>query len=166
MPKKSKESGEAYRKKSSTFPGTHKGQSNTLLPKDALIADAWGYGGYEATEYLNALPNASELTVWSDYYGVCEFFVGRCLTAYTFDGTQIQPDYYVLTRRGEARYMSRFDRWERLSGLTAHRYYRQTAIPPVWSLELDDRPGNYVKVFRVQLNKDLWWNYFHKTQLR
>jgi 4-amino-4-deoxy-L-arabinose transferase-like glycosyltransferase len=124
--------------------------ANTLLPKDALIADAWGYGGYEATEYLNALPNASELTVWSDYYGVCEFFVGRCLTAYTFDGTQIQPDYYVLTRRGEARYMSRFDRWERLSGLTAHRYYRQTAIPPVWSLELDDRPGNYVKVFRVE----------------
>ncbi len=124
--------------------------ANALLPKKALIADAWGYGGYEAAQYLNALPNASELTVWSDYYGVCEFFVGKCLTAYTFNGNEIRPDYYVLTRRGEARYMSRFDRWERLSGLTAHRYYRQTAISPVWSLEIDDRPGNYVKVFKVE----------------
>ncbi len=124
--------------------------ANALLPKRALVADAWGYGGYEAAKYLNTLPNASELTVWSDYYGVCEFFVGRCLTAYTFDGTEIRPDYYVLTRRGEARYMSRFERWERLSGLIAHRYYRQTAIPPVWSLEIDDRPGNYVKVFKVE----------------
>lgn len=124
--------------------------ANALLPKKALVADAWGYGGYEAAQYLNALPNASELTVWSDYYGVCEFFVGKCLTAYTFNGNEIRPDYYVLTRRGEARYMSRFERWERLSGLTAHRYYRQTAIPPIWSLDIDDRPGNYVKVFRVE----------------
>ena len=124
--------------------------ANSFLPKKALVADAWGYGGYEAAAYLNRLPNAAELTVWSDYYGVCEFFIGKCLTAYTFDGTVVQPDYYVLTRRGEARYMSRFERWERLSGLTAHHYYRQTAIPPVWSLEIDDRPGNYVKVFRVE----------------
>lgn len=124
--------------------------ANVLLPKRSLVADAWGYGGYEAAEYLNRLPNAAELTVWSDYYGVCEFFVGKCLTAYTFNGNEIRPDYYVLTRRGEARYMSRFDRWEHLSGLTAHRYYRQTAIPPVWSLNIDDRPGNYVKVFRVE----------------
>ena len=76
--------------------------------------------------------------------------MGKCLTAYTFDGKSIDPDYYVLTRRGEARYMSRFERWERLSGLTAHRYYRQSAIPPVWSLDIDDRPGNYVKVFKVE----------------
>lgn len=124
--------------------------ANALLPKKALIADAWGYGGYEAARYLNTLPDAERLTVWSDYYGVCEFFVGHCLTAYTFDGNQIRPDYYVLTRRGEIRYMSRFERWERLSGLVAHRYYRQAVISPVWSLEIDGRPGNYVKVFKVE----------------
>ena len=124
--------------------------ANVFLPRTALVADAWGYGGYEAAQYLNTLPDAESLTVWSDYYGVCEFFVGRCLTAYTFDGNEIRPDYYALTRRGEARYMSRYERWERLSGLVAHRYYRQTAIPPVWSLEIDDRPGNYIKVFKVE----------------
>lgn len=122
--------------------------ANTLLPKQALVTDAWGYGGYEAAEYLNTLPNASELTVWSDYYGVCEFFVGKCLTAYTFDGKAIQPDYYVLTRRGRIRYSSRYDRWEEKSGLTAYRYYDRA--DPAWSLEIDNRPGNYVKVFKVE----------------
>ncbi|MGB4833417.1 MAG: glycosyltransferase family 39 protein [Candidatus Moraniibacteriota bacterium] len=122
--------------------------ANTLLPKNALITDAWGYGGYEAAQYLNTLPNASALTVWSDYYGVCEFFVGHCLTAYTFDGNEIKPDYYVLTRRGEARYMSRFTRWERLSGLTAYQYYAEPH--PDWQLFIDGRPGNFIKVVRVE----------------
>lgn len=122
--------------------------SNFLLPNQALISDSWGYGGYEAAVYLNTLPNAAELTVWSDYYGVCEFIVGKCLTAYSFDGTVIRPDYYVLTRRGKIRYMSRYDRWEQKSGLTAYRYYDRS--DPAWSLKIGGRPGNYVKVFQVQ----------------
>lgn len=122
--------------------------TNFLLPKSALINDAWGYGGYEAAQYLNNLPNAHNLTVWIDYYGVCEFFVGRCLNAYTFDKNAVQPDYYVLTRRGKMRYMSRHTRWERLSGLTAYKYY---AVPdPEWQLFIGNRPGNFVKVVKVQ----------------
>lgn len=121
--------------------------TNVLLPKSALINDAWGYGGYEAARYLNALPGAENLTVWSDYYGTCEFFVGKCLTAYTFDKETIHPDYYVLTRRGQIRYMSRYERWEMKSGLTAYKYY---GIPdPAWQLLIGDRPGNFVKVVRV-----------------
>lgn len=122
--------------------------TNFLLPKSSLIQDAWGYGGYEAAKYLNTLPDAKHLTVWADYYGVCEFFVGRCLTAYTFDKEQISPDYYVLTRRGKMRYMSRSPRWERLSGLTAYRYYGTPN--PDWELFIGDRPGNFIRVVRVK----------------
>ena len=121
--------------------------TNTLLPKTALIQDAWGYGGYEAAQYLNTLPDAENLTVWADYYGVCEFFVGKCLTAYTFDQAKVHPDYYVLTRRGKARYLSRAPRWERLSGLTAYQYY---GMPhPDWELYIGDRPGNFIRVVKV-----------------
>lgn len=120
--------------------------SNFLLPDGALIHDAWGYGGYEAAQYLNALPDAEHLTVWSDYYGVCEFFVGRCLTAYTFD-PDLSPDYYVLTRRGGIRYRSRYSRWERLSGLTAYKYYM--APNPEWQLLIDNQSGNFIKVMKV-----------------
>jgi len=121
--------------------------TNSLLPKNLLIQDAWGYGGYEAAQYLNSLPEAENLTVWADYYGVCEFFVGRCLTAYTFDKQEVRPDYYVLTRRGQMRYMSRSSRWERLSGLLAYRYYNTPA--PDWQLFIGGRPGNFVKVVKV-----------------
>jgi 4-amino-4-deoxy-L-arabinose transferase-like glycosyltransferase len=121
--------------------------TNALLPQNALIQDAWGYGGYEAARYLNGLPDAKNLTVWADYYGVCEFFVGKCLTAYTFNKEEVRPDYYVLTRRGQIRYMSRADRWERLSGLTAYKYY--SANDPAWQLLIDHRPGNFIKVVKV-----------------
>lgn len=122
--------------------------TNHLLPKEVLIQDAWGYGGYEAAQYLNNLPDAKHLTVWADYYGVCEFFVGKCLTAYTFDKENIQPDYYVLTRRGKMRYMSRYPRWERLSGLTAYQYYGIER--PDWELYIGNRPENFIKVVRVE----------------
>src|SRR3989344_5417105 len=121
--------------------------ANFLLPKSALISDSWGYGGYEAAQYLNSLPDAENLLAWSDYYGVCEFFVGKCLTAYSFDKEMMQPNYYVLTRRGQIRYMSRYDRWEEKSGLTAYKYYN--APNPAWLLEIDGRPGNFIKVVRV-----------------
>ncbi|MDO8566269.1 MAG: phospholipid carrier-dependent glycosyltransferase [Candidatus Moranbacteria bacterium] len=121
--------------------------TNFLLPQNALISDAWGYGGYEAAVYLNGLPNAERLTVWSDYYGVCEFFVGRCLTAYSFDKETLHPDYYVLTRRGQIRYMPKYDRWEEKSGLTAYRYYN--APNPAWQLFIGNRQGNFIKVVKV-----------------
>ncbi|MEP7162262.1 MAG: hypothetical protein ABI747_00650, partial [Candidatus Moraniibacteriota bacterium] len=121
---------------------------NGFLPKKMLLTDSWGYGGYEAAQYLNALPDAKNLTVWSDYYGVCEFLVGKCLTAYSFDGSKIKPDYYVLTRRGRIRYMSRYDRWEEKSGLIAYQYYDRP--DPDWAVIIDGRPGNFVKVVKVQ----------------
>lgn len=122
--------------------------TNSLLPKNLLIQDAWGYGGYEAAQYLNSLPDAKNLTVWADYYGVCEFFVGRCLTAYTFDKETVKPDYYVLTRRGQIRYMPRFDRWEEKSGLLAYQYYNNPY--PDWQLFIDGRSGNFIKVVNVK----------------
>ena len=32
--------------------------TNDLLPKTYIINGAWGYGGYEAAQYMNNLPNA------------------------------------------------------------------------------------------------------------
>lgn len=121
--------------------------TNMLLSKGSVLSDAWGYGGYEAAQYLNTLPDAKHLTVWADYYGVCEFFVGKCLTAYSFDGNSVKPDYFVLTRRGNIRYGSRFSQWEKKSGLTAYKYYVDTE--PAWQLVIDGHPGNYIRVIEV-----------------
>ena len=52
--------------------------TNMLLPQKYVIADGWGYGGYEIAQYLNALPGATNLRIWSDYNGLCVFFNGSC----------------------------------------------------------------------------------------
>lgn len=124
--------------------------TNSLLPKNNIITDAWGYGGYEAASYLNRLPNAHKLTIWSDYYGVCEFFVGTCFTEY-----KIKPgytiDYYVLTRRGAIRYEPDHARWTKEDlddriRIRAAEYYRDPN--PEWQLLIGNRPKNFVKVVK------------------
>lgn len=122
--------------------------ANPILPQSSLISDAWGQGGYAAAAYLNSLPQATEITVWSDYYGVCEFFVGKCLTAYNFDRTTVVPQYFILTRRGGIRFLSRTDLWERRSGLQAASYYERN--DPEWELQINGKPGNAIRVFKVQ----------------
>ena len=61
------------------FPGSY---TSGLLPKgEVLDVKDMGPGSYEAAQFLNALPNAENLTVWTDKSGLCNFFVGRCLSS-------------------------------------------------------------------------------------
>lgn len=120
--------------------------TNFLLPQKSIVSDAWGYGGYEAAQYLNALPNSQELTIWADYYGVCEFFVGQCLTDYTLTTGKYAIDYYVLTRRGAIRYQQSQSRWELPDGVKATPYYENPQA--LWKLEIGNRPENFIKIFK------------------
>ncbi len=53
--------------------------ASSLLPqKYVLNLKDMGDGSYEASQYLNGLPNAHNLTIWSDKGAVCESFLGRC----------------------------------------------------------------------------------------
>lgn len=121
--------------------------TNSLLPKDGLISDAWGYGGYETAQYLNSLENAENLTVWADYYGVCEFFKGRCITEYNLETGKYSIDYYVLTRRGEIRYGKGWLKWIKPNGVKVSDYYGKN--DPIWKLEIDGRPENNIRIFKA-----------------
>lgn len=77
--------------------------TNELLPKNYITFLNWGYGGYEAAEYLNSKPNARELFAWSDVHGFCEFFVGRCSRASNLDATVYHVDYFYRTYKGALR---------------------------------------------------------------
>jgi hypothetical protein len=121
-----------------------------LLPKNLIVSDAWGFGGYEAADYLNNLPDSKNLTIWADYYGTCEFFKGNCSTDYKFD----KPvDYYVLTRRGEIRYepvywSSKSPDWNKGKIIEAYPFY--SSKNPVWQLNINSRPGNFIKIFKAE----------------
>lgn len=122
--------------------------SNSLLPKTALISDAWGYGGYEAAQHLNSLPDAKHLVVWTDYEGVCEFFRGTCMVKQYKYANDIRIDYAIVTRRGRILYNPDHSRWAKEGN-----FYMKPAYDnknPEWQLTIDDRPGNFIKVVKVE----------------
>ncbi len=111
---------------------------SSFLPNKYIITGAWGYGGYEASEYLNNLPDAKNLTVWSDYGGVCEFFSGSCVSSYKYNPEVHKINYSVITRRGTI-------------------VNRQKGAPekilagnPVWELDINGRPENFVKIYKAK----------------
>ncbi len=104
-----------------------------LLPKREIITAAWGYGGYEAAQYLNSLPDSKNLIVWSDSHGVCEFFSGECSHASKVDIEKLPIDYYVFSLQGQ---------------LNPNFPHKREGVP-VWSLAIDERGKNYIKIYKA-----------------
>ena len=111
--------------------------TSLLLPNKYIITGAWGYGGYEAAQYINSQDNPEQLNVWADYQGVCEFIKGMCMTKnYNFDQEKYKFDYFVFSRRGQILDDKKSD------------LEKPIEKDPVWSLYINGRPDNYVKVYR------------------
>lgn len=76
--------------------------ANALLPQgDILFVKDMGDGSYQAAAWINALPNAAELTIWADKQGVCDAFVGACETTISvkdIERDDLSFDYYVTSR--------------------------------------------------------------------
>lgn len=73
--------------------------ASLLLPRQYVLnMKDMGNGSYEASQYLNALPEAERLSIWTDKVAVCEHFVGRC--SYSIKQKNLQDqyfDYFVLS---------------------------------------------------------------------
>ncbi|MFA5961250.1 MAG: phospholipid carrier-dependent glycosyltransferase [Parcubacteria group bacterium] len=115
--------------------------TNELLPKSYSLVDGWGYGGYEAAQYLNSLPDAGKTRVIADYMGVCQFYVGPCIRYSDITRTSFRKrwnakgyNYFVLSKKG----FGRFDLNEDFPELDT--------FEPIWKMEIHDRPGNYLKI--------------------
>jgi len=117
-----------------------------MLPKKFMIADAWGYGEYEAAEYLNSLPNAENLKIWSDRSAICQFLKGDCIRDYKIDLSLVTPDYFVISRRGEIRHKFEWEKPE-LASMSNLEYYEK---PAVWRLNILGREDNFVKIIKVR----------------
>ena len=102
--------------------------TNTLLPQRYVLNNPWGYGGYEAAQYLNALPNAKDLTLWANSHGVCEFFVGKCIRSQKLDTEKYPIDYFFFAHRGAL----------------ANKF--EISATTVWEYFPDNRNINYVRL--------------------
>lgn len=122
--------------------------TNSLLGKNYAITDSWGYGQYEAAQYLNSLPDAQNLVVWADRNGICQFIRGKCLSGYKIDLEKTKPDYFIFSSRGSMRYQFVWKNPE-LAQKSSVSYY-DPKNEPVWSLNIDSRPKNYVKIIKSE----------------
>lgn len=118
--------------------------ANDLLPKNNLIASAWGYGGYEAGEFINSAAGGQKSVVIADYPGVCPFIFGQCVDISNDNRKKVievlnknQNDvYFVLTRRGQIR-------WGYIG-----QFIEAAKNPPLWELNIDNRPENFVRAYK------------------
>lgn len=112
--------------------------TSNLLPKKYTLTGTWGYGGYEAAQFMNRLPDAQNLTVWADSYGFCEFFVGKCIHKQKVKLEKYKIDYYVRMSKPQ------------LNPNFPHPMERQTT----WDIAIDGRYKNFVKIYKAaDLNK-------------
>lgn len=115
--------------------------TNKLLPKQFSLVDGWGYGGYEAAQFLNSLPGAEKNRVIADYTGVCQFYIGPCIRYSDIIRPHLGKrwnaksyNYFVLSKKGFGRFNLNED------------FPELDTFPPIWKLEIGGRPGNYLKI--------------------
>ena len=125
--------------------------TNSLLPIDQSIHDSWGHGSYETAQYLNTLPQAESLIIWSSSDTVCRFFVGKCLKSRRIDLSVIKPDYLVMSKRGiiKTRNQPIFENnpWPHRD---AGYYVTKLQTTPDWKLEILGRPDNFLNIVRFE----------------
>jgi hypothetical protein len=131
------------------FPGSY---ASSLLPKNEVLdVKDMGPGSYEAAIFLNTLPNAKNITIWTDKSGVCNFFVGRCLSS-PGKKTLADPfiDYVVVssTRQTRITNMTKNSVAQNPHLLPLpHFYLASLNNESVFSLAINDRPNHTVKIF-------------------
>lgn len=126
--------------------------SIALPQKYFLDRKDMGVGSYEAAQYLNSLPDATDLTIWSDKRGVCIFFVGDCYSKFkskNFKETKF--DYYVVSsgrknlvqKRTLANLRHGYSEMPRIDKLYAKQNY-------VHIIKLGRSSSSFVKIFKTK----------------
>jgi len=114
--------------------------TNDLLPKKFSMANSWGYGGYEAVQYIVAQGDAQK--IYTDYYGVCQFFPGKCVaegqSKWMNDQGLMNIDYVITSYAGSEKNQPGLDAVQRIIPLDE----------PVWELDIDGRPDNFIRVYK------------------
>jgi hypothetical protein len=125
--------------------------TNFLLPKQFTAHHSWGHGFYEAAQYLNSLPDAQNLVIWSNTSTLCPFFDGRCLKSRRIDLDVVKPDYFVVSRRGELKTSRAFELSNSPTPEKDRDYYFEKLEDNYeWALFINGRPENFVKIVKFE----------------
>ena len=122
--------------------------ASEILPKNLSVnLKGMGEGSFEAGTYLNSLPGAHEMTIWSDKGAVCEAFVGKCYIDFknkTFRENQF--DYFVVSTDRQSRSLKMSG--GEIAGIDFEKLYSYQN--PEFEIIIGDRAINFVKVIKLK----------------
>ena len=126
--------------------------SDLLPQKYFLDHKDMGSGSYRAAQYLNSLPNAELLNVWSDKKGVCTFFVGNCYSRFKLSKfKEYNFDYFVVSSGRKNLTCKRINtslRHKHLDIPRIDKLYLQQNYDYI--VKLGNRPVSSVKIFSAK----------------
>lgn len=121
--------------------------ASALLPeKYTLNFKDMGDGSFEAAEYLNSLPDAQKISIWSDKGAVCAVSLGKCSA--DFNGKKIKqspPDLIVVS---SGRKRKTIGQWSGIS--SPFNFSKAYEIQnPEFLLNLGGQKNNFVKIIKA-----------------
>jgi hypothetical protein len=125
--------------------------ASALLPlKYSIDLKDMGNGSYEAARFLNSLPDAEKISIWTDKTGVCYFFRGDCYTSFSIgELNAANLDYLVLSSGRESRVANNLKsmKIKKDSPFYFYNYYDESR-PSLFKIEINGRPNQFVKVIK------------------
>ncbi|EKE16357.1 MAG: hypothetical protein ACD_11C00019G0001 [uncultured bacterium] len=122
--------------------------ASEILPKNMIVnLKGMGEGSIEAAYYLNTLPGAHEMTIWSDKGAVCEAFVGRCFINFkskTFKENDIK--YFVVSTDRKSRSLKMSG--GKVDDVDFNKLYSHQN--PEFEIIIGGRDINFVKVIKAE----------------
>ena len=120
---------------------------SAFLPTKYLLnLKDMGDGSFEAATFLNSLPYAQKLHIWSDKGAVCESFVGKCVTNFNRNDIQgVAFDYFVVSTGRKSRSL-------KMAGNSTFRkvvdFQKLYSVPSsLFRIILAGRSNNFVQIF-------------------
>lgn len=128
--------------------------ASSILPQENYLdVKDMGPGSYEVAEYLNSLPDAENISVWTDKKGVCVFFKGHCYGDLSHDELKdVSLDYVAVSWGRKSRTTSMINSRQKMYShpiFNFAKYYDQQENV-VFELLINNRPSQYIKVIRVK----------------
>ncbi|MDD5489525.1 MAG: glycosyltransferase family 39 protein [Candidatus Moranbacteria bacterium] len=121
--------------------------ASEILPKNFVVnLKGMGEGSIEAADYLNSLPGAHEMKIWSDKGAVCEAFIGKCFIDFkrqVFEQNKI--DYFVISTDRRSRSLKRTSILD--ENVDIKKLYRSNDY--VFNAIIANNPNDFVRVYQA-----------------
>jgi len=121
--------------------------ASEILPKSFIVnLKGMGEGSFEAANFLNNLPDARNLTIWSDKGAVCEAFAGKCFIDFNREiFRENKIDYFVISTDRRSRSFKMAPAVQKLADIK--KIYGSDNY--IFNVTIANNPNDFVRVFQA-----------------